>query len=221
MKPTTTPLISSYVVLIIVVILALKVSAFSNIIFSEQLFIKVRQQYGDDAEQRVRDWQQVLDNYKDVDVDEQLYEINNFFNELEFLDDIVHWKQNDYWATPVEFLATNAGDCEDFTIAKYFSLTSMGVPTAKLRLMYVRAIRLNQAHMVLAYYETPESIPLVLDNINPRILPANKRRDLLPIYSFNGDGLWLAKSQGRGKQVQSGGNNRLWEDLNKRIGQNQ
>ncbi len=95
----------------------------------------------------------------------------------------------------------------------------MGVPTEKLRLMYVKAIRLNQAHMVLAYYETPESIPLVLDNINPRILPANKRRDLLPIYSFNGNGLWLAKSQGRGQQVQSGGNNRLWEDLNTRIEQ--
>lgn len=221
MKFTATPFISSQVLLIIIVILALNVSALSNIIFSEQMFISVRQQYGSDAEERVRDWQQVLDENEDADVDEQLYEINNFFNELEFLDDIDHWQQNDYWATPVEFLATNAGDCEDFTIAKYFSLTSMGVPTEKLRLMYVKALRLNQAHMVLAYYETPESIPLVLDNINPRILPASRRRDLLPVYSFNGNGLWLAKSQGRGQQVQSGGNNRLWEDLNKRIEQGQ
>lgn len=221
MKRTAIPFISSQVLLIIIVILALNFSALSNIIFSEQMFISVRQQYGSDAEERVRDWQQVLDDNEDADVDEQLYEINNFFNELEFLDDIDHWQQNDYWATPVEFLATNAGDCEDFTIAKYFSLTSMGVPTEKLRLMYVKALRLNQAHMVLAYYETPESIPLVLDNINPRILPASRRRDLLPVYSFNGNGLWLAKSQGRGQQVQSGGNNRLWEDLNKRIEQGQ
>lgn len=219
MKRTATPFISSQVLLIVIVILALNISALSDVIFSEQLFVNVREQYGNDAEERVREWQQTLNDNADADVDEQLYEINNFFNELEFLDDIDHWQQNDYWATPVEFLATNAGDCEDFTIAKYFSLTSMGVPTEKLRLMYVKAIRLNQAHMVLAYYETPESIPLVLDNINPRILPANKRRDLLPIYSFNGNGLWLAKSQGRGQQVQSGGNNRLWEDLNTRIKQ--
>jgi predicted transglutaminase-like cysteine proteinase len=221
MKHTATPLTSNIVLLTIIVILSLNFSVFSNIIFNDELFIKVRQQYGSDAEERVRDWQQALDNNKDSDVDEQLYEINSFFNELEFIDDIKHWQKTDYWATPVEFLATNAGDCEDFTIAKYFSLISMGVPSEKLRLMYVKALRLNQAHMVLAYYETPESIPLVLDNINPRILPANKRRDLLPVYSFNGEGLWLAKSQGRGQQVQSGGNNRLWEDLNRRIEQGQ
>jgi len=221
MKRIATQLSLSQIILIIIAILVLNVSALSNIIFNEQMFANVRQRYGSDAEERVRDWQQTLEENENADVDEKLYEINNFFNELEFLDDIDHWQQNDYWATPVEFLATNAGDCEDFTIAKYFSLTSIGVPTEKLRLMYVKALRLNQAHMVLAYYETPESIPLVLDNINPRILPANKRRDLLPIYSFNGNGLWLAKSQGRGQRVQSGGNNRLWEDLNKRIEQGQ
>lgn len=219
MKRIVTSLRQINFLILLFVLLVLSISAVSNVIFNEQLFSAVREQYGEDAEQRVRDWQQVIDENQNSDVDEKLYEINNFFNELEFLDDIDHWNQTDYWATPIEFLATNAGDCEDFTIAKYFSLTSMGVPTEKLRLMYVKAVRLNQAHMVLAYYETPESIPLVLDNINPRILPASRRRDLLPVYSFNGNGLWLARSQGRGRQVQSGGNNKLWEDLNKRIQQ--
>ncbi|MGY0583711.1 MAG: transglutaminase-like cysteine peptidase, partial [Paraglaciecola chathamensis] len=101
--------------------------------------------------------------------------------------------------------------------AKYFSLKDLGVPAEKLRLMYVTATRLRQAHMVLAYYEEPNSVPLVLDNINRRILPASRRRDLLPVYSFNGDGLWLAKEQGRGQKVQQGGNNNLWNDLNKRM----
>jgi len=151
--------------------------------------------------------------------EDQLFEVNSFFNKLEFKDDIEHWGQNDYWATPVEFLATQAGDCEDYTIAKYFSLVELGIPSEKLRLMYVTALRPRQAHMVLSYYDTPTSIPLILDNINKRILPANQRRDLIPIYSFNGNGLWLAKSQGRGKQVQSGGNNSLWEDLNIRMKQ--
>ena len=62
-------------------------------------------------------------------------------------------------------------------------------------------------------------MPLVLDNINPRILPASKRRDLLPIYSFNGEGLWMAKAQGTGRKVQTGGNNGLWKDLIARIEQ--
>lgn len=208
-------------VIILILLLFIQSKGLSNIEFNDKLFTYVSSKYGNKAEQSVKDWQEILEVNRDQDIAQQLYSINQFFNRLEFIDDIEHWKKADYWATPVEFLATNAGDCEDFTIAKYFSLTSMGVPTEKLRLMYVKALRLNQAHMVLAYYETPESIPLVLDNINPRILPASKRRDLLPIYSFNGDGLWLAKSQGRGQQVQSGGNNRLWEDLNQRMKQGQ
>ncbi len=199
----------------------LSLYAQESALFSAKLYENVEAKYGSDAVESVREWEEVVNQNMNADVDEKLYEINNFFNQLEFVDDIKHWEKADYWATPVEFLATNAGDCEDFSIAKYFSLTAMGVPKEKLRLMYVKALRLNQAHMVLAYYETPNAIPLVLDNIERRILPASKRRDLLPIYSFNGDGLWLAKSAGRGQQVQSGGNNNLWEDLNKRIEQGQ
>lgn len=195
------------------------VISLSKVDFTEELFERLRIEYSPSAEQRVRNWQQVLVSQRDMTIQDQLFEINNFFNRLEFKDDLNHWGKNDYWATPIEFLATQAGDCEDYTIAKYFSLIELGIPTEKLRLIYVTALRPRQAHMVLGYYETPESIPLILDNINKRILPANQRRDLIPIYSFNGDGLWLAKAQGRGRQVQSGGNNSLWEDLNARIQQ--
>lgn len=195
----------------------LRAIADSNIVFNDALFNKIKNQYDNDALERVKDWQQLLNTSHTLPIDEKLYQVNNFFNELEFIDDIDHWGKDDYWATPVEFLATEGGDCEDFVIAKYFSLKELGVPAEKLRLMYVTATRLRQAHMVLAYYEEPNSVPLVLDNINRRILPASRRRDLLPVYSFNGDGLWLAKEQGRGQKVQQGGNNNLWNDLNKRM----
>ena len=189
----------------------------ATLVFNEVLFQNVQLRFGIDASKRVRSWQQLITDNNNSNISDQLYVVNRFFNRLEFIDDLTHWNKNDYWATPVEFLATNGGDCEDFTIAKYFSLRALGVPTEKLRLMYVKALRYDMAHMVLAYYETPLSIPLVLDNLNPDILPANKRRDLKPVYSFNGDGLWIAKEKGQGKQVQKGGNNNLWEDLNKRM----
>lgn len=191
--------------------------ALSEISFTEKLFQSINIQYDQEAEARVRDWQSLLEQQKDKPVDDQLYEINRFFNNVDFVDDKAHWGKNDYWATPIEFLASNAGDCEDFTIAKYFSLIALGVSEKKLRLMYVTATRPRQAHMVLAYYETPKSVPLVLDNINRRILPATQRRDLIPIYSFNGDGLWHAKSQGQGRRLQSKNNNSLWQDLTKRM----
>lgn len=206
-----------YFITAVSMVFMLRAIADSNIVFNDALFNKIRNQYDDDALERVRDWQQLLNTSHTLPIDEKLYQVNNFFNELEFVDDIDHWGKDDYWATPVEFLATEGGDCEDFVIAKYFSLKELGVPAEKLRLMYVTATRLRQAHMVLAYYEEPNSVPLVLDNINRRILPASRRRDLLPVYSFNGDGLWLAKEQGRGQKVQQGGNNNLWNDLNKRM----
>ncbi|GAL09639.1 T1SS associated transglutaminase-like cysteine proteinase LapP [Vibrio astriarenae] len=85
----------------------------------------------------------------------QLSEINHFFNQMNFVDDIRLWGKKDYWATPLEFLGSSGGDCEDFTIAKYFSLLELGVPDKKLRLIYVKAIELDQFHMVLAYYSKP------------------------------------------------------------------
>ncbi|ELK3679796.1 transglutaminase-like cysteine peptidase, partial [Vibrio fluvialis] len=132
-----------------------------------------------------------------------------------FVNDDVLWGKTDYWATPLEFLGSNAGDCEDFTIAKYFSLLELGVSDKKLRLVYVKAIELNQFHMVLAYYDTPSAQPLILDNINPQIKPASQRRDLLPIYSFNGQHLWLMKSK-NGELAGNASRLSLWNDLRSR-----
>lgn len=71
----------------------------------------------------------------------------------------------------------------------------------------------NAAHMVLTYYATPGAMPLVLDNLNPEIKPADQRPELTPVYSFNGDGLWLAKERGLGKSVAGGNKIAKWSDM--------
>lgn len=93
----------------------------------------------------------------------------------------------------------------------------MGVPDAKLRIMYVRALSVNEPHMVLIYMETDQSVPLVLDNIVKKVLPATRRPDLKPVYGFNAEGLWLAKAHGLGRKVEgkTGGSN--WQELLNRI----
>lgn len=173
----------------------------------------IEQRYGPAAVQRVSDWRQLVDTDRDQPLNAKLRAVNDFFNRLLFVDDIVHWGQSDYWATPLEFLATDGGDCEDFAIAKYFTLLELGVPESRLQITYVKAVRLNQAHMVLAYYANPAADPLVLDNLVPDVLPGSSRNDLVPVYSFNGQGLWIARARGRGKRV--GGSERLslWQDL--------
>ena len=147
---------------------------------------------------------------------EKLEQVNRFFNQLYFVDDIKLWGKKDYWATPLEFLGSNAGDCEDFTIAKYFSLLELGVPDKKLRLIYLKALELDQFHMVLAYYPTPSAIPLILDNLDKEIKPATQRTDLLPINSFNGQHLWLMKGKGNGQQAGRSSRLSLWNDLRQR-----
>ena len=187
-------------------------------IVSEYEIQQVANEYGSRAADRLREWQELVDENQHLDEEDKLELVNDFFNRVRFIDDIDHWKMKDYWATPVEMLATDAGDCEDYSIAKYFTLKALGVPQSKLYITYVKAIRYNQAHMVLTYFKTPKSIPVVLDNINKRILEATKRKDLVPVYSFNGDGLWLARQRGKGMSVK-GGTSKLkkWNDLLNRL----
>ncbi|WP_310461071.1 transglutaminase-like cysteine peptidase [Sphaerotilus sp.] len=137
------------------------------------------------------------------DDETRLHSINQFFNRrLLFREDIETWGQIDYWASPLEFLEKGQGDCEDYAIGKYFSLIASGVPPTRLRLVYVKAIfggqaSVQQAHMVLAYYPSSGADPLILDNLIGDIRPASKRPDLIPVFSFNSEGLWQG-TQGPG-----------------------
>ncbi|MDX1302235.1 transglutaminase-like cysteine peptidase [Photobacterium sp.] len=177
---------------------------------------KVAQFYGERAGKRVNAWHQLINDIATTDESAKLAEVNSFFNQLIFIDDIKLWGKTDYWATPLEFLGAAAGDCEDFSIAKYFTLRELGIADNKLRLVYVKALNLNQFHMVVAYYPTPSAVPLLLDNLNGDIKPANERPDLLPIYSFNGSKLWLMKQKGQGQLAGNSSRLSLWNDLRQR-----
>ena len=158
-----------------------------------------------------RDWKQLIGENRALADLEKLRLTNDFFNRrIAFTDDVIVWGVPDYWATPLEIMGKGRGDCEDYSIAKYYALIEMGVPLAKLRLVYVKANQggVQQAHMVLAYYATPGADPQILDNLNPRIQPASSRPDLSPIFSFNSAGLW----QGTGNQT-SKSNLSRWQDL--------
>jgi len=204
--------------LFLAALLAVSITIAGNIGFSPAFLNHIASEFGYAAKDRVVAWQHLIVNHKGDGEWESIHAVNDFFNRMRFVSDKKHWRRNDYWATPVEFLSTNGGDCEDFSIAKYFTLRELGVPDAKLRITYVKALRLNQAHMVLAYYETSDSDPLILDNLIDKIRPASSRHDLLPVYSFNGKDLWMSKERGQGRRV-AGGSQRinLWRDLNVRM----
>lgn len=185
---------------------------------TQELLDRAGEKYGARAKTRLERWQGLIQGNQDRSEREKLELVNDFFNELTFIDDSIHWKKADYWATPIEMIETGGGDCEDFSIAKFFTLRALGVDESRLRMTYVKALRLNQAHMVLTYFSAPGAEPVVLDNLIAEIKPARQRNDLLPVYSFNGDGLWLAKQRNVSGQM-VGGSERigLWQDLLQRM----
>ncbi len=163
---------------------------------------RLQHEYSDQARRRGVALNSLLTELQGQTTEKQLIEVNRFFNQFSYREDSDVWGEKDYWATPEEFLGTQQGDCEDFVIAKYFALRKLGVADSHLYLTYVKALKQNVAHMVLSYFETPGSIPLILDNYNPAILKGNKRTDLLPVYSFNAQSLFLTNaSAGLGKSL--------------------
>jgi predicted transglutaminase-like cysteine proteinase len=187
-------------------------------------FDRLRQQlvarFGEAQLPLLRDWQKLLAESRSVAEKDKLKKINDFFNRrVRFEDDLAIWNQSDYWATPLETIGQGRADCEDFAIIKYYSLKDAGVPLAKLRLIYVKA-RLNgpagpylQAHMVLAYYPTPNAEPLLLDNLIPEIRSASQRPDLQPVFSFNSEAIWGGVAGNAPKGTRGTGQLSRWQDL--------
>ncbi len=175
--------------------------------------------YGQAGVERLEQWRSMLTQQRDNDEQQQLLAVNDFFNHsVEFRNDIAIWGVSDYWATPLETLGKQQADCEDFSIAKYLSLLELGIDPQKLKITYVKADLGNktQAHMVLAYYPSPRAEPLILDNIGQRILPASRRPDLTPFFSFNSHGLWVGGSSTRSLSDPASRLSR-WRDLLARL----
>lgn len=157
-----------------------------------------QQRFGQAGSEAIDAWRSAVGGWRGLNEDEQLRRINEYFNRrIRFADDSAVWSQADYWATPLETMARGAGDCEDFVFAKYFTLRELGVPEDRLRMTYVRAqvggagSSVSQAHMVLSYYPSPDAVPLVLDNLITEIRPASGRPDLVPVFSFNMQGVFV------------------------------
>ncbi|KDE39213.1 MAG: transglutaminase-like cysteine peptidase [Nitrincola lacisaponensis] len=145
-----------------------------------------------------RSWEAMLRQAAQAETERQKLEIVNQFvhQHIRYRTDQRLYGVEDYWASPLETLGHGMGDCEDYAILQYVSLRQAGISDDRLRLIYVNArmggprSSITQAHMVLGYYATPTSEPLILDSLIANIHPASQRPDLSPVFSFNSEGLW-------------------------------
>lgn len=179
----------------------------------KELLERITKKYKRFAAKRFYFLQKTLDSVSDADDMEKLKAVNDYYNNVRYASDMKVYKKRDYWATPWEFLGKDRGDCEDYVISKYFALIYLDVDPKKLFFTYVKSTKFKEAHMVLTYFKTPRSEPLVLDNYNLKVFPASKRKDLIPIYNFNGSSLYKAKAKGTGTKVKQQKTHKKWDQL--------
>ena len=169
--------------------------------------------YGMLAKERLVGMNRALDAAKDKNERRILENVNSLFNAVHYSSDMDIYQKKDYWATPWEFLGRGFGDSEDYAIAKYFALIHLGISPEKLYFTYVKSRHSKEPHMVLSYFETPTSIPMILDSTLETIYPADRRQDLIPVYNFNADTLAHAQAPGKGKSMASSRTHQAWDRL--------
>lgn len=159
---------------------------------------QIESRFGSQRANVSRSWENMLRQAAQAETERQKLEIVNQFvhQHVRYRTDQRLYGVEDYWASPLETLGHGMGDCEDYAILQYVSLRQAGISDDRLRLIYVNArmggprSSITQAHMVLGYYATPTSEPLILDSLIANIHPASQRSDLSPVFSFNSEGLW-------------------------------
>lgn len=143
----------------------------------------------------IKEWRALIERLRSKSFREQLDAVNDWANEHPYIVDQLNWGMEDYWETPHEFIAEN-GDCEDYAIAKYYSLRALGVPEEKLRIMIVQDFNLGGIiHAILGAYDGDQL--LILDNQIQQIMPAMKIYHYRPIYGVNEAWWWAYYPKGR------------------------
>ena len=155
---------------------------------------------------------------KDFEILKKLSHVNVFYNKILPINDATKYQVDDHWSTPKEFLINGKGDCEDYAIAKYFTLIETGIPKDKLFLSVVKVKGATNYHMILLYFENKKSMPLVLDNLSFRVLPFDIRKNLDPQFIFNEKEAFLLKNKKISKKVRiKWGKVDKWQGLLDRI----
>jgi predicted transglutaminase-like cysteine proteinase len=194
--------------------------------WSENVFIQAEKEYGKMAAKRLRYLHKLALDNQDLPDMEKLELVNTTLNHLPWIADSQHWKNADYWASPIETLSTFGGDCEDIAIAKWVTLNHLGISGKHLRLAYAKIKKTGESHMVLVYIENPKAAVdkqkgWVLDNYVDDVKRGKDRKDLLAVYTTDANGnLVLIQDTGSERSVKGVFKERKMkklEDLKKKI----
>lgn len=136
-----------------------------------------------------RQWNRLYNLAINQDFKTRLKYVNNFFNQWPAGLDEKIWGIEDYWANPWEFIA-NGGDCEDYAIAKFYALKTLGVPAKNLCLVVADDFKAMITHVVLVAIDPNGRDFYVLDNTTDTIYKNGASTKLIPRYYINEHNVW-------------------------------
>ena len=142
----------------------------------------------------VAEWKTLLSRLDGKDRKSQLRAVNRYVNRARYVSDQRNYGVADLWATAGQ-LFRRGGDCEDYVVAKYVSLRTLGVPVDSLRMAVVYDRVRRVGHAVLLVDIGPET--LVLDNQSPYALPVDRVTRYQAIYSINEQSWWIHQTTQR------------------------
>lgn len=204
-----------YLITLLTFIIGISCSSLSQaFVLPQQALHYENVNYGPDAVSRLEAWQVLINSAQESSELEKLQLVTDFFNSLSLIPQAKSSSlASQAWINPVQFLGQGQGSSEDFALAKYLTLKVMGIPPYKMRFAYVVSNITRKPQMVLVYYETTASDPLILDNITRKILYASERPDLRPIYMFNESSIWIPQANAPPKEVFSGDQLLHWKSM--------
>lgn len=138
------------------------------------------------------DWLVFLASVRKMAPREALQRVHQQLNRHPYILDIVNWGIEDYWATPLEFLWRDSGDCEDYSIAKFMALRAIGFDNDKMKVVVLRDLNLRTMHAVLIV--ELDGRRYVLDNQVDDVIPDSVVRHYMPVYSVNETHWWLHRA---------------------------
>ncbi len=159
--------------------------------WSDSVFEHIEKEYGKAARKRMHHLYDLVQDNMDLDIEDKLELVNRELNALPWIADQEKYSRTDYWATPLETIATFGGDCEDIAIAKAMMLRLMGVPAHNIYLGFVKIRRTGESHMVAVWLADDREQAIVLDNYSRRLRKAGKRDDLEFVMLFDDNGKTL------------------------------
>lgn len=135
----------------------------------------------------VQEWLYFIESLKGQSKQAQIEAVNQYMNQFKFVSDADNYGTNDYWATPMEFMA-KGGDCEDYAIAKYVSLRALGFSKSELRLVIVQDRVMRAPHAMVAAFNNGKAN--IMDNQNPAVLDSAQITRYVPVYSISQVAWW-------------------------------